>query len=204
MSTMTKTFNGMNGTILLNTPASPGVTVGLVSGESYGYRSKLRVTVEMRLERAERQDEYETTGHDVISKPLDFSLTTSVWMPGGRDIVAGGATVEPLREILESGDFGPAFDAQKVAQLIELHEQYHLNGMQAACDHQTRAVDPDGNALTATGYALDNTPACPITGYRYGHKWLVKVLPEDFVPNLLAILADVEPSRVYVHPDLKG
>lgn len=201
-----KTFNGLNGTILLNTPDSPGVTVGYVSAKGYGFAQdrQLRVTVEMRVERLERSDEYETTEHDHISAPLDFALTTAVWNWNGTDWLEGGATVEPLRQVLKSGNFGEGFNAEKVAALIELHEQYHLNSMQAGCAHQTRAEDPNGNALTATGYALDNTAPCPITGYKYGSAWLVKPLPADFVPNLLGILADVDPSRVYVHPSIRA
>src|SRR5690242_13952124 len=104
MNTMTKTYNGMNGTILLNTPETPGVTVGYVNGADYGYSTKrrLRVTVEIRLERAERQESYETTEHEQVSSPLDFALTTAVWNFGNTDWLEGGATVEPLRKVIES------------------------------------------------------------------------------------------------------
>ena len=198
-----KTFNGLNGTILLNTPSSPGLTVGYVSAKDYGFTQdrKLRVTVEMRLERAEQSDEYETTEHEMVRQPLDFALTTAVWNWNGTDHLEGGATVEPLRAVLRSGMFGEGFDAQKVAALIEMHEQYHLNGMQAGCDHQTPVWE---DSTYGRRISLELTEPCPITGYKYGHKWLVKVLPEGFVSDLLAILADVDPSRVYVHPDLKS
>ena len=201
MSTMTKTYNGLNGTIVLNAPSDPGVTVGYVPGESYGYKRKLRVTVEIRIERLERSDEYETVSHEHVSQPLDFALTTSVWQPSGKDIVSGGATVEPLREVLASGDYGAGMDAEKVSRLIELHEAYHLNSMQAGCEHQTVQWEdgPYGRRPS-----LELTEPCPITGYRYGHKWLVKVLPEDFASDLLAILADVDPSRVYAHPSIRA
>lgn len=203
-----RTFNGLNGTILLNAPDSPGVTVGYVPGEPYGYKRKLRVTVEFRVERLERAETYETTTHTRVTAPLEFALTTAVWEPPTRtrerDIVTGGATIEPLVDVLEHGELAPGFTREKVERLIEMFEQHHLNAMKAGCAHQTVALDPKGRGYD-THYALDHTPACPETGYRWGRSWLLEPLPEGFVDELLAMFAGPEfEGRVYVHPDLKG
>lgn len=190
-------YNGLNGTILVNVPDRPGLTVGRVAGEEYGYANSLRVTVELRLERLERQDDYQTTAHDTVTRPLDFAITTAVWRPDGRDIVAGGATVEPLRRLVT---FAPGWDAGKVAQLADL-ERWHLNGMQAGCSHQT--VEWEESAYGRRP-SLELTAPCPVTGYRYGSAWLLEPLPESFVPDLLELLAPaIADRRVYVHPDLE-
>lgn len=195
-------FNGMNGTIMLNIPDSPGLWIGTVSGEDYGYKRRLSVSVEMRIEREERSEFYQTTTHETVTRPLSFALTSAVWTPNKSDWVSGGATVEPIREVAAQGHLNTAFTPEQLTELADLGERWHLNTMRAGCAHQERAVDPDGNALTATGYALDNTPPCPLTGYRYGSSWLVEPLPEDFLARLDAILDNVEPGRIYRNPEL--
>jgi hypothetical protein len=203
----TKTFNGLNGTILVNASSTPGVTVGYVPGGPYGYKVKLRVTVEVRLERLERSDSYETTTHEQVAAPLDFALTTAVWQPPTRtrerDIVMGGATIETLVDVLEHGELAPGFTREKVERLIEMFEKHHLNSLRAGCAHQTMAIDPDGSPLDRTSYALDHTPACPVTGYRWGRSWLLEPLPAGFLRELVGMFTGPEfEGRVYVKPEL--
>src|SRR5215469_14742086 len=122
-------MQGLNGEIVYKRER---VRVGQVDGEAYGYKRPLWVTVDVTMEQLNRQPEYETTEHEHVSGPLDFSITTDVWRPDGRDIVSGGATVEPLRELVTYAD---GFDAEKAAALAAL-ERWHLNAMRAGCAHQ--------------------------------------------------------------------
>lgn len=161
---------GLNGETAFK---AEGVLVGYTPGEAYGYKRKLQVTVSVRMEWLDRQDEYETVDHEAAIRPLDFAITTDVWQPGHGDIVSGGATVEPLREVLQSGDYAPGWDAGKVQTLLDL-APWHLNGMTAGCAHQTPVLDSNGRP------DLDATEPCPLTGYRYGHAWLVRLLPDGF------------------------
>jgi len=174
------TSQGMNGTVVLN---SGDVYIGKVPGEPYGYKRNLRVTVDVRMERLNRRPAYETTTHEMVTEPLDFAITTGVWQPSGRDIVSGGATVEPLHELTS---LAPGVTPEMVAELIDM-AAWHLNAMQAGCVHQEpryRKNPRYGN----TEIDLDNTPACPETGYRYGHAWLVHELPEGFEERVRAAL----------------
>lgn len=184
---------GLNGETVFK---AEDVLVGYVPGEPYGYQRNLRVTVEVRMEALDRQDSYETTGHGPgfnangeeitvhpqVTRPLDFSITTSVWRPDLRDTVSGGATVEPLREVLQSGWYADGWDAQKVSALLDL-APWHLNAMSAGCDLQTPVLDANGHP------SLDRTEPCPITGYKYGHAWLVRVLPDGFLNTVQQIFA---------------
>lgn len=156
------------------------VFVGRVPGESYGYKRPLRVTVSVRLEREDRREEYETVTHEKVTKPLTFAITTAVWQPSGRDWVSGGATVEPLRELTE---FAAGFNAEKAQALADL-DRYHLNGLRAGCVHQTAVYEDKPYRRVDLKATLD----CPETGYRYGHAWLVEVLPDDFQETLTALL----------------
>jgi hypothetical protein len=177
--------------------------VGTVPGAPYGYKNPLRVTVGIRMEALTRQDAYETTEHVRTSRPLDFAITTAVWRPDGRDIVSGGATVEPLRELVT---FARGFDADKARALAYLGERWHLNGTRAGCAHQAVVYEEDRYGRQAP--SLDKTPVCRVDGamelhpgrpeadgkpatlggYRYGSAWLVEPLPDGFLDTLKGLL----------------
>lgn len=174
---------GLNGELVFN---AKDVPVGRTSGESYGYKRSLLVTVEVRMEVLDRH-EYETVNHERVSNPLDFAITTAVWQPGNRDWVSGGATVEPLGELVE---YLNGFDAESVKALADLAE-WHLNGMTAGCAHQGEPVMRDGRYGPEIDF--DRTPPCPETGYRYGSAWLLRPLPDGFrehVQNLFGKASD--------------
>jgi len=175
---MSAPAQGLNGEIAFQ---AKDVTIGYVPGTPYGYKRDLKVTAEVRMEYLTRQDTYETTSHKRVSRPLDFAITTAVWQPSGRDWTSGGATLEPLAEITR---YAPGWDAGKVAELIKLG-QHHLNGMTAGCDHQEIVWEHDRYGRRVP--SLDRTPACPVTGYRYGHAWLVRELPEGFLARIRAL-----------------
>jgi hypothetical protein len=89
--------------------------------------------------------------------------------------VSGGQCTEVLRELVK---LAPGFTREDIQALADLHETSHLNDMQAACDHQVIPELPeDVNALNRTSWLLDNVRPCPLTGYRYGHAWLLRTIP---------------------------
>jgi hypothetical protein len=173
------------------------VYVGTVPGESYGYKRNLRVTVSVRMEHLDRQEQYETTEHQLVRKPLEFSITTDVWRPDGRDIVSGGATVEPLTELT---GFAPGFSAAQARELVAAAE-WHLNATTAGCAHQKVVYEEGRYGRQAS---LGKTPRCRTTaamalhpdvpatddtaategGYRYGSAWLVRELPPGFMERV--------------------
>lgn len=175
------------------------VPVGRVSGEAYGYARDLTVTIDVRMERLTRQTEYETTDHRKVRRPLDFAITTAVWRPDKRDIVSGGATVDPLRELTT---YTNGFSDRVIAELLSMAE-YHLNGMTAGCDHQT-AVWEDGRY--GRQISLTDTLPCPVTGYRYGSAWLVRELPYGFLSRVRAVFANAtDQTRMYdAHADAES
>jgi len=188
-------FNGMNGTIVRKVEDLP---VGRVPGEPYGYVSDLLVTIDVRVERLERRETYETTTHERVTGPLDFALTTSVWQPSRRDIVAGGATAAPLDEAIAHGRLDFGLDEAAVRGLALDHECWHLNGMSAACAHQ-EVVWEDSDYGRRPSLTL--TQPCPVTGYRYGSAWLVRVLPEGFLAELDGLLSGAhDQSGIYRLP----
>lgn len=188
-------FNGYNGTILY---AARDVPVGNIPGNDYGYRQSLPVTVNVRIEQLERQSTYETVDHQQISNPLDFAITSDIWQPQRGDIIEGGATVEPLTKVIKSvlhghsGRYARGMNRATVEALVSL-EEWHLNAMTAGCSHQTVVWEDEPYRQPS----LTLTKPCPITGYRYGHAWLVRPLPDDLVDRVRALFAEVDPIHIF-------
>lgn len=208
MTRTDKTYNGLNGTIMLNTPSNrpghhyhdiTGLTIGSTPGAPYDYKRSLKVTVDIRIEQL--PGARETTDHVSIAGPLNFAIQTNVWQPSGKDIVSGGQAHHVLDE-LDSYTYGE----ELVSFLKEAADTWHLNDMRAACVHQVVPEIPEEvSRLDHTSWLLDNTPPCPVNGYKYGSKWLIEPLTDVFVRELLTALADpIEDRRVYVHPHLPG
>jgi len=177
-------FNGLNGTIVFNTTRD-GIAVGTVPGEPYGCARPLTVTIEIRAERLQRRETYETIEHETVSEPLGFALTSAVWDPSRTDWIAGGATVEPLREVVERGTVSPRLTSDGLARLADIGERWHLNDVKAGCAHQT-VVYEDGEYGRRPSLTL--TEPCPMTGYRYGSSWLIEPLPDGLLDEVSDIL----------------
>lgn len=190
-------FNGLNGTIMLN----GNIEVGTVPGDRHGYaaRTRLPVTIDVRIERLERRETYQTTQHEGLTRPLGLSVMSNVWQPGRGDIVTGGATREPLRDVAEHGTPGRFWDPDKLTLMARLGDQWHANDMTAACAHQEVVYEEKPYHRPS----LDLTPPCPVTGYRYGTDWLITPLSTPVVDTLLDLLAGpIDNRNVYIHPDL--
>lgn len=163
---------GLNGQTVFN---ADDVLVGYT-------RNRMPVTVSVRMEALDRQGTYETTEHEQISRPLDFSITSAVWKRDRSDIDSSTAGVGSLWEVVNSGRYADGWDESKVRALIDLGP-WHLNGMTAGCAHQTPVLDSNGRP------DLDATEPCPVTGYKYGHAWLVTPLPQRFEQQIRNLFA---------------
>jgi hypothetical protein len=64
------------------------------------------------------------------------------------------------------------------ARLVELWKEWHLNDLQAGCEHQ--------RALGWTSEVHLSEP-CPTCGYKYGTAWLFKAVPVDVLEELQRI-----------------
>jgi hypothetical protein len=107
-------------------------------------------------------------------------------------MVSGGATVEPLREVIANGRYERGMGASKVRALAKL-ERWHLNGLKAGCAHQTVVWEDSPYRRPS----LDLTPACPVSGYQYGHAWLVKLLPPGFLNLVRDLFSGCDQTRIY-------
>jgi hypothetical protein len=164
-------------------------------------RYRRRVEAEITLREREQGTElsvtatggraYKASGEfrlDSIGDPLDYH--------------AGQAT----SEVEAVTDFAPGWDAMRAARLVDIWRRWHLNGMQAACEHQRaegwteRPIDPS-KPLDTYGVHFEGQRSaswnmlawvrpdehpdgllgkpCETCGYRYGSAWLFEPLPAD-------------------------
>lgn len=115
-------------------------------------------------------------GVSVDHKPLDgyyrFSAMGSLWLRSNSpDCYSAGWMLEE------------AWPLPAARPLVRLWRAWHLNDMQAGCAHQTR---PDDMSMSD---ALAKVPPCPVTGYRFGSAWLVRVIPDDVVAEMREVIA---------------
>lgn len=138
-----------------------------VSGDIYVGRTGdgARISISVRL--ALRTNEQENTDHQTVTDRWEISL-----MGGG---IEKGRSVESFGGQIRE-EFRRVRGVKGVKAVSAIWDTYHLNGMAAGCDHQSRPGD------------LDTTPPCPVTGYRYGHAWLYRELPAEAVVTVLDFL----------------
>jgi hypothetical protein len=148
-----------------------------------------RVYVEIEL-RHKDGGTWRTTEHEPVGPDgyLELSISGHTIRKGGRTCDSAGQILDDLTRVTrpEPGMVG------RVDELAIVWDVWHLNGMQAGCAHQVPVYAPDEYGRVVP--SLDLTPACPITGYRYGHAWLVRALPADVIATVQAIGQALDPS----------
>lgn len=119
--------------------------------------------------------------HDALTSRPKLSIVGNY----GNDNHGGGGQ---CIDILSDPTFrAQDFSAAAVARLAFVWSTYHLNGMQAACEHQRDA---------GWTYATHQGQACPIDGYVIGSKWLYKPLPADVLDIVRCLLIDAPACRI--------
>jgi len=73
-----------------------------------------------------------------------------------------------------------------VKRIVEIWKKYHLNDMQPNCIHQKAF---NCNVKNFDLLAEIETKKCPV-GYKYGSKWLVKVLPKNIKKEIISIFEE--------------
>lgn len=91
-------------------------------------------------------------------------------------------------EYIEGLNLAPGWTIGKVERFVAVWREWHLNDLQAACEHQ-RAL---GWKWTTHPMAI-----CPVCGYELGSAWLRKDVPKDVLDWLRGLPdTDKEPAWV--------
>jgi hypothetical protein len=134
---------------------------------------------------------FQTVDHCTVEWHTELSITGTVakGTPTGAGPDFQPSRSGQCRSAVTAITRGPLKDLGLADELNEVWRRWHLNGLKAGCIHQDVVWE------STQGYRrpdLENTPACPQTGYRYGRSWLVEELPaevEEFVRDLARRLA---------------
>lgn len=125
------------------------------------------VRVDIKLARSGR--DHETTEHYGVTNPWTFSVSATIWSKrNSPDCHTAGQIPDTVARL----------GTPEVAELCRLWKRWHLNDARGACVHMTapKKYDPD------------NRPVCPETGYKYGEKWLVDVIPDEEIHAIRAVV----------------
>ncbi|MGL6127553.1 hypothetical protein, partial [Chryseobacterium artocarpi] len=109
-----------------------------------------------------------------------------------------------------NGSYGQIYDSIKPAtkdqeRLVKLWREYHLNDMQAGTENQCKCVEQfqfvrEGETLTHQDMQLHLAINSLETdnGYRWGHSWLLKPLPDKIegeIEDIVQRISEEENSR---------
>lgn len=127
-----------------------------------------KLYVQARLEYSTSELWQQRTDHAPTTERLRLSIQGTLISKYGnlendRSWLAGGQLINDLGALVSLADGWTVAD---VVALREIWSEWHLNDMNAACDHQESGKNRD-----------DDPAPCPVTGYVYGSAWLFKSIP---------------------------
>lgn len=133
------------------------------------------VTLELRDENRERM----TVDHKAISGYRVLSITGHAQYRPHQDSVYCGQIQDTIRQTL--ANFRRLYiPKEKILQILDIWDKWHLNDMQAGCTHMER---PKKGLEWDTKEWERLSSQCP-KGYEYGTAWLVRELPQDIVDTV--------------------
>lgn len=123
---------------------------------------KLRLAIQSTAGRAYKVgDRRGTFRYDAYGDPFDYS---------------GGQAIGEVEAVTH---FAPGWNAARRDRLVDIWRRWHLNDMNAACEHQR-----------ALGWTYDSHrgQSCPTCGYQIGTAWLYEELPADVVAFMREVI----------------
>ena len=153
------------------------MVIGRVSGDYAGYRNSAELVVSVSVQRIDTPQE--TTDHRTLDGVTRLSISAGVWNRARTDFLIGGQCRDALDNMVS---YAPGWNRRKVRRLGEIWDAWHLNDAQAGCDHQVPVMEQDRYGRTVP--SLSRTPPCPVTGYKYGHAWLARELPDAIIEEI--------------------
>ncbi len=99
---------------------------------------------------------------------LELSICGDI-MAGGH-MIAGGQCQDDLSQIINR-----AIPYKKIRQIKEIWSRWHLNGLNAGCEHQRDF---------GWTYDTHENQGCPICGYKIGTAWKFEALPQYVIETV--------------------
>jgi hypothetical protein len=121
---------------------------------------------------------YARSGTNVLEIEAELTETRFSVMAGvcnwlRTDYLHCGQMDDSIRQALAAGEitrYAPGWNRARLTHALDLWERWHLNDMQAACEHQRARGET---------YATHPSAECPDCGYRLDSAWLAEPIPAD-------------------------
>lgn len=146
------------------------IFIGSTKPDTYDPHA-LPITLKIKI-KEKRSENFKTVDLTPITPPaLCLSISGNI---GSR---SGGQINETLERLTldNSIDYRPGWNTGRMAHLLEVWKENHLNDMKAGCRHQNESGEKGLNRL------------CPQCGYKYGSAWLFEPLPQDVIDFIEAL-----------------
>jgi hypothetical protein len=159
-------------------------------------RNRVHVDIQI-IEKSLAPSVKQTVDHGYVSRYAELSISGKVTSPGWA-VQRSGQVVNAASEVLIGQPAVPF-----ASRLVEVWDEWHLNGMQAGCAHQPTAwicstcglengwhLNPSypkrGDACVSCEKNRwdEESDRCPVSGYRYGTSWLLRDLPSDLIVEI--------------------
>lgn len=128
-------------------------------------------------------------------KGKELSICGNIWNPRHTILYSGGQNLDTIAKYIHT---------PKMKRIVEIWQRWHLNGMQAGCEHQrewvneripseelpNRYANKDKDGIYAIWVKPSEHPKglltkpCPICGYKYGTAWLMEQLPDEIISEV--------------------
>ena len=134
-----------------------------------------RVYFEIRLTENISDKPVETITHDIIppgEKHYTLSMSGYETPSGERAMQSAGQIDMHIRPHFNEYHWE---NRELAKEMLDVWENWHLNALQAGCIHQKEG---DYNDPAISGQV------CPETGYKYGHSWLFRKIPDDLLAKV--------------------
>ena len=126
-------------------------------------------------------------------KGITLSMCGDVWQKNRSDIIAGGQLEDHIFDYLKKY----LYPRDKIKRMVEVWKEYHLNDMNAGCEHQRaeqwgekELILPSGEKKRS-GWVYEKehpegvlSKPCPVCGYQYGSAWLFRAIPEEIIQEI--------------------
>jgi len=150
------------------------IEFGKVDARGTGRRSNL-VTVTVELKTVTGQHK-RTIDLEPITNYVALSIVGDVWNHIHTDIICGGQCQDTLAELLP--------DDEKLQRVIEVWNRWHLNDLMPGTRAQMEVAS--GLPYIEALRVLDKAGLRVDRGYEYGSEWLVEVLPQNIIEEVMS------------------
>ena len=121
----------------------------------------------LTIELSQKETQQTSTSHKILNGEYWIcSVTYTVYTNTGKE-ASGGA----LFDTNSDWDYFKSYPKKD----IKLLETWHLNDLHPGCEHQKEGPYDDQEIANQV---------CPHSGYKYGHAWLFREIPEDTLEEL--------------------